>query len=157
MKLHRLELLPVLLARYKNKFNVNIETGAVTGLKPYPNHKGYLYVSFWHNGKGYDYKVHELVAFLAGMDLLDKTVDHINGNKQDNRASNLQTLTASANHKKYVKASNYVSAKLTVEDVKAIRARYTGKYGEITALAKEYGVSYRNMFDVVKGVTWKHV
>lgn len=43
--------------------------------------------------------------------------------------------------------------KLTQEDARAIRARYTGAFGEQTALAKEYGVTKGAIRHIVIGMT----
>ncbi len=65
-------------------------------LKPQDDGKGYLMVRLCYKGKMKNHKVHKLVAmaFLnhkpCGMKLV---VDHINNNKTDNRAENLQIIT----------------------------------------------------------------
>jgi plasmid maintenance system antidote protein VapI len=46
-------------------------------------------------------------------------------------------------------------AQLTAGQVREIRDRYTGRYGEQTALADEYGVSVHAIRKVVRGETWK--
>ena len=46
-------------------------------------------------------------------------------------------------------------SKLTDVQVNEIRERYTGKYGEQTALAKEYGVTPRNIGSIVNNKHWK--
>lgn len=48
-------------------------------------------------------------------------------------------------------------AKLTQADVDAIRARYTGRFGEKAALAREYGVSKTVIGQVLSGELWREV
>jgi hypothetical protein len=48
-------------------------------------------------------------------------------------------------------------SKLTVDAVVQMRRRYTGKRGELTLFAKEFGVSKSTVFDVIKGDIWKAV
>ncbi|HYG09086.1 MAG TPA: hypothetical protein VD835_03830, partial [Pyrinomonadaceae bacterium] len=48
-------------------------------------------------------------------------------------------------------------AKLTAEQVKQIRARYTGKHGEVSQLAREFGINFRTVSIILKGRTWTHV
>lgn len=50
-------------------------------------------------------------------------------------------------------------AKLTEDDVKEIRSRYSGKwpYGSKTRIAKEFGVSVQMIGDIVNRKNWKHV
>ena len=48
-------------------------------------------------------------------------------------------------------------AVLTERAVHDIRSRYTGETGQMAQLAKEYGVAWPTIQNVVKRVTWKHV
>lgn len=59
---------------------------------------GYFYVSLYRNGTKYQKYIHTLVceAFL-GVRPKGKTIDHINGDKFDNRLMNLQYLSAREN------------------------------------------------------------
>ena len=57
----------------------------------------------------------------------------------------------------YRRGETQHSARLTADQVRDIRARYTGKCGEQTALAREYGISHAALHAVVTGKTWRHV
>lgn len=46
-------------------------------------------------------------------------------------------------------------AKLTEEQVAEIRAKATGRYGEISAFAREYGVGSGTMSKILKHQTWR--
>jgi len=48
-------------------------------------------------------------------------------------------------------------AKLTDDQVREIRARYTGGWGEQTKLAREYGVSQGLVAQIVRGAIWTHL
>lgn len=48
-------------------------------------------------------------------------------------------------------------ARLTAEQVEEIRERFTGKYGQVIALAREYGVSRQSIGQIVHYNTWRHV
>ena len=72
-------------------------------LIPTPNSTGYLTVSLQANGKQFTKKLHRLVAeaFVPNDDPAHKTtVDHIDGDKTNNRADNLQWLSRAANIRK---------------------------------------------------------
>ena len=88
---------------YEGLYSVSTEGKVVshrTGieLKPAVNHKGYFVAQFSHSGKRKNMKVHRLVAlaFIPNPDNLPE-VDHINGDRQDNRVENLRWVTGSAN------------------------------------------------------------
>jgi hypothetical protein len=49
------------------------------------------------------------------------------------------------------------AAKLTANDVRQIRRIYTGRYGDITMLARDFGVSRSAIKAVVHGIYWKHL
>lgn len=58
------------------------------------------------------------------------------------------------------KGTAHHSARLSEEDVRTIRARYSDaptKHGVMTALAREYAVEVTTIFKIVKRLRWKHV
>lgn len=65
---------------------------------------GYLYAGLAKNGKVQKFRIHRLVAqaFIPNPNCL-ATVDHKNGNKEDNNVSNLQWLSCGDNLEKYWK------------------------------------------------------
>ena len=72
-------------------------------LVPTPNSKGYLRVSLYRDGKIFNKRVHRLVAeaFVPNDDPEHKTeADHIDGDKANNRADNLQWLSHTENVRK---------------------------------------------------------
>lgn len=56
-----------------------------------------------------------------------------------------------------VRGEDKPSAKLTEEDVRAIRSSFTGAYGDKTALAREYKVALSTISSIINRETWKHV
>lgn len=49
------------------------------------------------------------------------------------------------------------NSKLTQNQVAEIINRYTGKHGEQSALAREYGVSQAEIWRIVRRLVWRHV
>lgn len=73
-------------------------------MKPNRNQYGYARVDIWKNGKRETVLIHRLVAqaFVENDNPKEKdTVDHIDGNKNNNSSSNLRWLSRSANSKAY--------------------------------------------------------
>jgi hypothetical protein len=84
-------------------------------------------------------------------------VHHVNGNKRDNRLSNLELLTASEHMRRHKQGEGSPTAKLTAANVRAIRARFAAGGVTQTALAAEYGVKGVAVSNVVTRRTWKHL
>lgn len=81
----------VLTMRYKGK-------GKAKQLKPYNDEKGYFMVSLYNNKKIKTKRIHEIVAktFILNPDNLPQ-VNHIDGNKHNNRIDNLEWCTSKEN------------------------------------------------------------
>lgn len=129
---------------------------------------GRYHVSLLIDGKRLLRGVHQVVAdaFLgpcpAGLE-----VNHINGNRTDNRPGNLEYVTGTAN-KQHAYRLGLVKpaprmpgnlnprAKLTENDIRAIRARRLS--GETMAsLARVFGVSTSAIDFICRRVNWRHV
>lgn len=68
-------------------------------VKPWPNGRQYLEVSLSKNGKRRVCLLHRLVAIaFLPIDVYRTQVNHINEDKSDNRASNLEWVTPSENN-----------------------------------------------------------
>ena len=115
------------------------------------------------NGRICNFFVHEIIAIAGGLIPIDITIDHIDGNKMNNKFSNLQLLTNEDNisktHKgksKY-KGSQSPMSKLTEGDVKEIKKMLKNKNIKQIDIAKKYNVSKETITDIKQGKTWKHV
>ena len=133
-----------------------------------PDKDGYLDVMLCKDGKMLKCKVHRLVAttFLENTD--DKrTVNHIDGNKINNRVDNLEWATDSEQQKHAcvnglkvpTKGEQHGRAKLTKSKVREIRERraINPKVWTLTMLAKEYGVGRAHISNIIHRKTWSHV
>lgn len=124
-------------------------------LKPRPHANGYQRVSL---GAGKDAYIHRLVcrAFHGEAPSSDCHADHINGQRSDNRASNLRWLTRSENlrNRKCAHGENHHAAKLTDELVKRIRSS-THYRGFDADFAREHGISRETVRDARLGKLWR--
>lgn len=113
-------------------------------------------------------RIHRLVAELFVPNPDGKpTVNHIDGNKRNNNASNLewadrheQLYHAYAHGlKKPIGGPESKNAKLTADQVREIRQTYVRQSKEFgtVALSKKYGVTNRVIGLVVRGLTYKEI
>lgn len=150
----------------EGKWDIDLENGIVIGKRGgrgTPDSSGYLKMSVKINGCICNFFVHEIIAIAGGLIPIDITIDHIDGNKMNNKLSNLQLLTNEDNisktHKgksKY-KGSQSPMSKLTEGDVKEIKKMLKNKNIKQIDIAKKYNVSKETITDIKQGKTWKHV
>lgn len=131
-------------------------------------HDGYVKVRLLHRGMDKTARVHRLVAeaFLPNPEN-KPTVNHIDGNKQNNAADNLEWAdrTEQMAHayalglKAPLCGSAQPNAKLTDEQVRDIRDLYVpyDKCRGTVALSKKYGVSNRVIGLIVRGMSYQNV
>ena len=127
---------------------------------------GYVKVRLMSKDKDITARVHRLVAEAFIPNLENKpTVNHIDGNKENNCVENLEWATleeqmqhAYDNNLKVAHRGEANSqAKLTQEQVEEIKKTYkknSKEYGSV-ALSKKYGVSHRTIFNVLQNKTYK--
>ena len=127
--------------------------------------KGYLRVSSRIHGV---MLVHRLVAltWIQNPDALP-VINHIDGNKENNRIENLEWCTQSYNMKHahrnglakgmvLLKGDKSIAAKLTERKVANIKFRLL--HGDRAVdLAKEYGVNKNTIAELKAGRSWSHV
>lgn len=134
-------------------------------LKQAVNKLGYAVVSLSKNGKRPQFRVHRLVAFA----FLDNPrelpqINHIDGDKLNNKLSNLEWVTPKENtkHAKSIGARDYAFgenshyAKLTEKDVERI-LRLVADGLSIAEVAFEYNVHNSSIERIKNNRTWQHI
>ena len=102
----RLKSLERIVKNYRSE-NCRLKSKFIKGCV---NNKGYVKVRLSKEGKYRTYALHQVVA-MAFLDhipnyRLDKVVDHIDENKQNNRLDNLQIISNSENVKRSMKPNH---------------------------------------------------
>ncbi len=128
---------------------------------------GYRHVSLCKNGKVKTHNIHRLIllSFLGESDL---QVNHINGDKSDNRLENLEYCTPSENAQHSYdtglqiakRGSDLSFSKLTESQV--FRIKYIAAYmkprrGYWTQIAKSLNISTSVISNIIHNKKWKHV
>lgn len=124
---------------------------------------GYLFYTVGENYKDLRITAHRLVAecFLPN-EFNKPQVNHIDGNKLNNSAANLEWVTASENmtHRSQTlnkgRGSNNGMAKLVESDIAKIRVRLNGE-DSLNKIARSFGVSKKLVLLIKQNKIWKHV
>lgn len=122
-------------------------TGEEKILSPGKGSNGYLTVALTKNGRSHTFSVHRLVArmFCPSRDGAS-IVNHINGNKEDNKADNLEWCSAKEN---ICHAMNILGHREAWKRVKCVD---TGTvYDSIAQASRDTGVNKSNIGEVIKG------
>lgn len=137
-------------------------------LKQHKNRGGYFSVNMCIAGlKPRNARVHRLVAraFLEEMPEDKPDVNHIDGNKENNRIENLEWSNKSLNgfhaHKLGLnvcnpqKGSKHGMARLSDEDIKTIRELKKTETNK--QIASRYNISTTHVWRIVTNRGWKHL
>lgn len=139
-------------------------------LKPWFINSGYPVIGLQHAGKTQRALIHRLVAQAFVDNPQNKPcVNHIDSNRANPQAHNLEWVTRSENQKHAVKYGSLrvpglkgeacASSVLTESQVREIRSTYV--YGSSHAnqrvLAQRYGVDQDTINNIVRRKTWTHI
>ena len=137
-------------------------------LSPGKNSGGYIQVALYGGEKRKNETVHRLVleTFVGLWTREDGCCNHKNGDKTDNRLSNLEWVTWSENekhaHRTGLKKPTMLCgersgmAKLTEQIVLEMRRLYSCGLTNLE-LATMYGISSGHMCNILKRRIWKHI
>ena len=125
---------------------------------------GYLRVGLWDGERKANVSIHRLVAF-AFCGEPDEEVNHKNGVKDDNRASNLEWVSTSENvrhafkalGKRPLRGESNGAAKATEALVRELRRRYAAGGVTFEQLAEGTGLTSSAVRLIVRRKTWRHL
>lgn len=106
--------------------------------------------------------VHRLLMEYFGppKPFLNAEVNHIDGNTENNNLSNLEWVSSSENTRHAIGAGLFSRVKLTVSQVKEIKKIFKEQpkyHGQVSDIAKKYGVSQRVISQIKFNKNWKYV
>jgi len=136
-----------------------------TIIKPWIRSEGYSYHDLNKNGKRRHFRTHTLVAkaFIGPPPTKKHQINHIDGNKQNNKVDNLEWVTPSENQRHardifgYWLGERGSASKLTPEKVIELRKMYkTGLYSQ-RELAKIFGIAQSSIWSIIHKITWAHI
>lgn len=136
-------------------------------LKPTITYKGYLTVHTCLYGKSRSWFVHKLVLMtFVGPCPDNNQINHKNGDRKDNRLTNLEYVTPHENsmhafkygrRRSNLTGDKHWSAKLVANEIKAIRLLYgSGKYTQID-LADIFHVGQGHIGKIINREKWTHI
>ncbi len=124
---------------------------------------GYLAVRPTVAGKNVTIYMHDAVALaFIGPKPAGTSVNHIDGDKTNNKPGNLEYVTHAENMRHAAEAGlmahgvAHPAAKLNDDAVRALRAD-RGAGLSFSRLARKYGISIATAFNAANGTNWKHI
>ena len=147
------------IKNYEGKYRIS-NLGRVKSLERQVSHDGITWIQPERImcGVGKKFSVHRLVAqhFLPDWNP-GLEVNHIDGNRDNNRADNLEMCTHQRNMEHAIAGGlkrdygeKSVNAKLTNGQAEEIRVRYSSGQASQNSLAKQYGVSRQTVSAIIR-------
>lgn len=117
-----------------------------------PNTNGYFRVVFFNNYKRERIFVHRLVAkvFIPNDDLTKNVVNHIDGNKQNNKASNLEWVTRSYNNEHYYTSNHFKGSYKKQKISVSFSDGTTQLYESICDCARKLGMTNKRICHILR-------
>ena len=130
-------------------------------MKMQMSENGYLFVGLFVDGKQRNFRAGRLVcsAFHGPPPFPSAQAAHWNGDRLDNRSTNLRWVSPSENNADQLRHGTLVcgdrvgNSKITHEQAAEIASKPM-RHGEISAYARTLGVSRTSISNIIHGKTW---
>ena len=149
--------------------NIHFTKSRNSKAEPHIDKSGYRVVSMeFPDGKHRPVRVHQIIAVAGGLNPVGMTIDHINGNKLDNRFCNLRVVSGSENsllawHEQGLatvenRARNENSGKTNFSNRLVRLIKYClSNGGSVMKIAEIVGCSHSRISEIKSGKTWKEI
>lgn len=152
------------LPRFVNSKNGSLALKRGRILGQHTTKKGYVEARLSNLGKTKTFRVNRLVCeAFRGPAPIGCEAAHLDGSRNNNASENLCWKTPLENaadkrrHGTKLEGETAYLTKLTEAEVLAIRAKYVPRYGALTELGREYGVTNAAILAIVQRKNWKHI
>lgn len=139
------------------KYKIDLELGRVLKIssnepiESFHKKAGYYTVTVRIEGKSVSFFQHEVIAVYIGLDIEGKTVNHIDGDKKNNKPNNLEAVTRGDNVRLHWLGKGRSRKVTEAQRIEMRRLRKEGKsYPQIAAM---FDVSHTTVQWVIKGRT----
>ncbi len=130
----------------------------------YYTNTGYVRIEKSENLKRYVISVHRLVWLIFKGDIPeDLVINHIDGNKKNNKLTNLELVTNEENYRHGIRTGltnnvgeNNPMSKFTENEILEIRKTYTEGI-DVKDISLKYNVSRVTIYDILKGNSYPHL
>ncbi len=129
--------------------------------------RGYRVYKVFVNGKGKGRVLFEHRAMMLAFKFIENNqdfeIDHIDGDRANNKIENLRWCTREQNNQytmdrgAFLKGVNHNMAKLSESDVLSIILSHKNKEMSIVGLSKKYSVTESHIQRIITGKSWKHL
>ena len=142
----------------------SIRNDKLKKMKPVKQKHGYYLVHLHFNGKSYYRWLHRMVAecFIENKDNKPE-VNHIDGDKSNNRVENLEWVTCKENIEHAFRSNlrgvgeRAANAKLTEKQVRKICEMLEDNYLTMREISEIIGCNYHQVFEIKTKKSWTHV
>ena len=134
-------------------------------VKPQKNHRGYLRVGIYINGKAYRVSIHKMVINTFGPQQKEnQQVDHKDGNKENNDIDNLEWVSPSENIRRAFK----LGLKSAFKGETHAASVYTDKFIDemcksisegmsISEASRKFNFQRSYIYSIISGKNWAHI